>query len=283
MNNRLIIVADDAGYSAVDRGIREFAEQTEVPVCADYMMTHWEAPDNLRAMERVTNVSRGLHFELLGFPDDKRYQIDKRLRAGGSCLGERPAIQTSAKRWATQQLDQFRQIAQQEPAHISTHGDFNIGPDGEVMDWWIEHMIEIFDGDVPSMQHENPVLRHNKYSWNLVETARSPLEPEEFKAEAGSHPVSPVVEFVLHPARHAYGDAALNMLFDETMRARDLESAITIVKSEVIEQAGRKIVSVENLREDSFSRVDSAHRGGSMYTQHVPASSSAQVQRSGEL
>lgn len=108
-------------------------------------------------------------------------------------------------------------------------------------------MNELFDGNPPPMQLEMPHVRHNLYSWNTDAMRRNPRSPEEFAQELRSTPGHGPVEFVLHPALPEKGDASLNMLFDAQMRIFDLESAIEIIRSGVIERAGFEIVPVTGL------------------------------------
>ncbi len=247
MTKSLLLVCDDAGFASVQRGILRLAEATSKPLCAEYLISQPDAAKRAKEMSSHPLVSIGLHFELSSIPDRKRVELSKELKTRGTTLGEQSDIQEQATRDASNQLTIFRQALGRDPAHISTHGDFNIDVSGAVMPWWIDLMNNLFDGDVPPMQWTHPIMRHNKFSWNLPGTAREPLTPDEFENLLREQ-TSDVVEFVLHPALPEPGDADLDMLFSADMRVRDVEAAIAIINSGCIERSGFDIVPVSSLQ-----------------------------------
>ncbi len=243
----LIIACDDAGFASTDRGIREFVERTGVPVSAEYLIEQHGAIARAKAIATLGLVSRGLHFELFSISDADRVELIKELEERGTSLGEQEDIRTQATTDACRQLRIFQHELGVQPLHISTHGNFNLDAEGRVMQWWDDLMHELFDGNPPPMQLDIPHVRHNLYSWNTDALRRSPRTPEEFMQELQTIPGRGPVEFVMHPARPEKGDASLNMLFDAKMRITDLESAIEIIRSGVIERAGFEIVPVTGL------------------------------------
>ncbi len=246
MPSSLILVCDDAGFASVERGIRTLVERTQAPVCAEYLIEQAGAVNRAKAMSALPLVSIGLHFELSGISDADRVKMSKDLAKSGSSLGEQKEIQEKAKIDARRQLEVFRDALGTNPAHVSTHGNFNADVNDVMLPWWIEFMNELFEGDVPPMQLQHPHVRHNLYSWNLPEKARPPRTPEEFSQELLKVKESDIVEFVMHPALPEPGDASLEMLFTAEMRVRDLESAIDIIRSGAIEKSGFEIVAVSS-------------------------------------
>ena len=245
---KLLIVCDDAGFASVDRGVLALAEATGKPVCAEYLIAQPGAADRAKAMLEHPLVSVGLHFELPRLPDAERVALSRRLKEEGTTLGERPDIRAMATEDAVNQLADFRRAVGRDPAHVSTHGDFNVDAAGNVMPWWTDLLDDLFAGAVPPMQWGKPVLRHNKYSWNLPPTKRAAMAPEEFERELLAVEGN-AAEFVVHPAVPRPGDADLGMLFDANMRIADLEAAVAIVASGCIERAGFEIVPVGALRQ----------------------------------
>jgi predicted glycoside hydrolase/deacetylase ChbG (UPF0249 family) len=244
----LIIVCDDAGFQSIDRGIATLAHATGAPVSAEYMITQQGALQLARDMIRSeVRVAIGLHFEMLGITDEARCRLASDCKQQGTTLGEQDWVMEKARRDIPIQLDMFRQELGIQPAHISTHGNFNTDPHCRVLRWWNDLMDEQFDGVVPPIQLEVPHVRHNLYSWNLPETRRAPRTPEEFGEELLKKKGEPVVELVLHPAMPLQGDAPIDMLFDEHMRVKDLWSAIQIIRSGIIEKCGFKIVPVSDI------------------------------------
>jgi predicted glycoside hydrolase/deacetylase ChbG (UPF0249 family) len=248
MNRSLILVCDDAGFESVDRGIRTLAEETGQPISAEYMVEQEGALERARAIAELQLVSRGLHFELANISDADRFRRGQKLQAEGSSLGEQPDIRAQATKDAVRQLKLFQDGLGVQPAHISTHGNFNTDANGNISEWWRELMDELFEGDVPPAQIEIPYVRHNKYTWNNPETARDPLTPVEFRDVLGSVQNQEIVEFVMHPALPQPDDAPLNMLFNEKMRKRDLVSAVEIIRSNAIQEAGFEIVPVSRVK-----------------------------------
>ncbi len=243
----LLLVCDDAGFASVQRGILRIAESTGKPLCAEYLITQPGAPERAKELSNHPLVSVGLHFELSTIPDRKRVEISKELKEKGATLGEQREIQEQATKDARHQLEIFRQTLNSDPAHISTHGDFNIDVSGAVLPWWTDLMNDLFDGDVPPMQLQHPHVRHNMTSWYFDPTKRDALTPDEFEAVLREQ-TSDIVEFVMHPALPESGDASLDMKFTADMRVRDVEAAIMIITSGCIERAGFDIVPVSSLR-----------------------------------
>jgi predicted glycoside hydrolase/deacetylase ChbG (UPF0249 family) len=242
MRRSLILVADDAGFDSVDRGINILTQATGQPVSAEYMIEQPGAARLARQMTRNALVSIGLHFELTDVTDENRVDMSKRLKARGQTLGQQDSVQKMAKRDAPRQLLQFQEVMGKNPAHISTHGNFNTDASGTIMPLWKDMMMEIFDGKVPLSQLEVPHIRHATYTtWK---EGRDALSPAEFQYELLPKNPSNIVEFVMHPAEPHEGDAPLRMLFDEKMRRRDLQGAIDVIRSGVIEAAGFDIISV---------------------------------------
>lgn len=248
MPTPLILVCDDAGFESVDRGIRALVDATGKPVSAEYMIEQDGAVERAKAIADVSLVSRGLHFELMNVTDAERFKIAKDLQARGTSLGQQRDVRVQGERDARRQLRLFRETQQIEPAHISTHGNFNTDAHGQVLPWWNDLMEELFTGDVPPMQLDIPYVRHNLYSWNIPDTARPPRTPDEFSSQLNTVRHQRAVEFVMHPAKPEEGDASLEMLFTAEMRERDLLSAIEIIRSGIIERTGFKIVPVSALR-----------------------------------
>lgn len=246
MQKKLIIVCDDAGFASVDRGIHTLADKTGKPLCADYLIEQEGAVESMKAMSTHPLVSIGLHFELFGMTDADRVALRDRLATKNTFLGAQPDIQERAKRDARRQLKLFRTTLGRDPAHIGTHGNFNTDAENRILPWWTELMEELFGAHVPPMQLQIPHVRHNLYKWNLPATARSPRTPEEFGKELQSMDGN-VVEFVLHPALPQPDDASLDMLFTGDMRIADLEAAILIINSGIIERSGFEIVPVSTL------------------------------------
>ena len=247
MQKSLILVCDDAGFASTDRGIRILASESGLPMSAEYMIEQDGAPERAREMGKFALVERGLHFELSGISDAERVRMAKALQARGTCLGELEDIREKAIDDARRQLELFRMTQDVDPTHVSTHGNFNTEPDGKVAPWWYDLMDELFGGDIPPMQIDIPHVRHNLYSWNLPGTARMPRSETEFAEELRKVKDKTVVEFVMHPALARQGDADINMLFDVKMRRRDFWSALHILRSGVIQEAGFKIVPVTAL------------------------------------
>lgn len=246
MSKSLILVCDDAGFASVDRGIRMLADTTGMPLCADYLICQTGAAMRAREMARHPLVSVGLHFELPHITDDARVALARMLRASGTTLGDLPDIRSQAMTGAREQLAAFREALGTNPAHISTHGDFNVDLQNRVQPWWEELMHELFEGSPPPMQWQMPHVRHNLYRWNETATARLPRTPDEFARELLSQ-TSDTVEFVMHPAHPEEGDASLKMLFTAEMRMRDLSSAITLIRSGCIEESGFSIVAISDI------------------------------------
>lgn len=242
----LLLVCDDAGYASVDRGIRALAEATGVPLCADYLIEAEGAVERARKMSTMPGVSIGLHFEWSGMSDADRVEFCRELALQGQHLGEQSDIRQQACTDARRQLALFREALGRDPAHISTHGNFNVAH-GRILPWWEELMAELFNGAIPPMQLQIPHVRHNLYTWNLPEVARPPRTPSEFASELAAMQHHPAVEFVMHPALPAAGDASLEMLFTAEMRIADLEAAVAIMESGVIRQGGFEIVAAESL------------------------------------
>jgi hypothetical protein len=240
---KLLLVCDDAGFAAVDRGIRAIADATGKPLCAEYLILGPGAIERAKDMSAHPLVSIGLHFELAGVSDADRVALANDLKARGTVLGELPGIREKASADARTQLEVFRDALGRDPAHVSTHGDFNVDASGAVMPWWTALMDGLFGGDVPPMQWANPHVRHNKYSWNLDATKRAPCTPDEFETVLREQ-TSDVVEFVMHPALPEPGDASIDMLFSAEMRVRDVEAAIAIIASGCIEKAGYRVTPV---------------------------------------
>lgn len=247
MPKTLLLVCDDAGFASVDRGIRALADATGKPLCAEYLIETPGAVDRAKAMAAHPLVSIGLHVELSGVSDADRVALSRELAAEGTALGERPDVRDKARADAAKQLALFRDALGRDPAHVSTHGDFNVDASGTVMPWWIDLMHECFGDELPPMQLDIPHVRHNKYSWNLDATKRAPLTPDEFEAELRRQS-SDVVEFVMHPALPGPGDASLDMLFSANMRVADLDAAIAIIGSGCIERAGYEVIPVTDAR-----------------------------------
>lgn len=244
MTKRLLLVCDDAGFASVDRGIRALADATGKPLCAEYLISRPGAADRAKEMERHPLVAIGLHFELAGIDDAERVAMARELKARGTTLGEQEDIRRRALEDAVNQLSIFRQVIDHDPAHISTHGDFHIDADGNVMSWWTDLMNDLFGGNVPPMQLAHPHVRHNLYSWNADATKRPPRTPEEFEALLYEQ-TSDIVEFVMHPALPEPGDEGLGMLFTADMRVTDLEAAIAIINSGAIERAGFEVSGLQ--------------------------------------
>jgi hypothetical protein len=244
---RLLLVCDDAGHASVDRGIRAIADATGMPLCAEYLILTPDAPKRAKEMSAHPLVSIGLHFELADISDADRVAMANDLKTRGTVLGEQADIREKAMVDAATQLALFREALGRDPAHVSTHGDFNVDASGEVMAWWIDLMDGLFDGNVPLMQWANPHVRHNLYSWNKDATKRSPCTPKEFE-EVLRAQTSDVVEFVMHPALPEPGDASIDMLFTAEMRVADVESAIAILRSDCIEKSGYRVVPVSEVR-----------------------------------
>ena len=247
MASSLLLVCDDAGYESVDRGIRMFVEKTQMPVCAEYLIERDGAADRARAMAREPLVSVGLHFELSGISDADRVRMARELIAAGSSLGEQEEIQRKAINDARRQLALFQDTLGVHPAHISTHGNFNVSVTGQVLPWWHELMSELFGEHVPPMQLSFPHVRHNLYSWCCPGTARPPCLPEEFGERLSTFRGNDLVEFVMHPALPEPGDASLEMLFTAEMRSHDLAAAMRIIESGVIERTGFRVTPVTAL------------------------------------
>lgn len=243
---KLFIVCDDAGFASVDRGVLALAEATGKPLCAEYLIAQPGATDRAKAMLSHPLMSVGLHFELSRVPDAERVALSQTLQEQGTTLGEQPDIRAMATEDAVHQLATFRRALGRDPLHVSTHGDFNVDSNGNVLPWWTALMDDIFSGAVPAMQWARPVLRHNKYSWNLAVTKHTALTPDEFEAELAKH-ASGVVEFVVHPALPYPEDADIDMLFDARMRVADFEAAVAIVDSGCIERAGFEVVSAASV------------------------------------
>ncbi len=243
---KLLLVCDDAGHASVDRGIRTIADATGLPLCAEYLILTPDAPERAKEMSEHPLVSVGLHFELAGISDADRVAMAADLKAHGTVLGEQREIREKAMVDAATQLAVFREALGRDPAHVSTHGDFNVDASGAVMPWWTALMDGLFDGNVPPMQWANPHVRHNKYSWNLDATARAPCTPDEFE-EVLRAQTSDVVEFVMHPALPASDDASIDMLFSADMRVADVEAAIAILTSGCVENAGYRVVPVSDV------------------------------------
>lgn len=220
------------------------AEQTKLPFCAEYLIEQPGAIERAKVMMNMPNVSIGLHFELSGISDAERVQMTKDLKRKGTCLGEQKEMQQKAAEDARRQLRFFRDQLGRNPAHISTHGNFNADINDKILPWWMEMMNELFEGDIPPMQLKAPHVRHNFYSWNCEGTKRSPCEPEEFGERLSAFKDFPLTEFVLHPALPKAGDAGLDMLFTAEMRRADTEAALKIFKSGTIERVGFRAVSV---------------------------------------
>ncbi len=246
-SQKLLIVCDDAGFASVDRGIVHLAEQANAHVCAEYLIEADGAAGRAKTMSGHPLVSVGLHFELSNISDADRVAMARGLRAKGASLGEQPEIQRKARDDARRQLTTFRDAVGSDPAHVSTHGDFHLDAIGAVMSWWKEHLCDLFDDNPPPLQWDAPIVRHNKYCWNVGEAMREPLTPDEFCAELANH-AADVVEFVLHPALPRAGDAPLEMLFDAEMRVRDLETAVRILVSDCLKKARFDIAPVSSLR-----------------------------------
>jgi predicted glycoside hydrolase/deacetylase ChbG (UPF0249 family) len=246
MQRSLHIVCDDSGFASVDRGILHLARETGVPLCADYMIEQEGAVERARAMRTESNVSIGIHFELFGMPDGVRHRRGKELQKQGTSLGEQPEIQEQAIYDARRQIAVFRDALGKDPAHMGTHGDFHTDAHGKVMPWWDDLMQELFGEHQPPLQCSVPIIRHHLYSWNCEGTARAPRTPEEFAEELRKFSHHEVLEFVLHPALPHAGDASIDMLFTAEMRVRDVEAAIEILKSGVIEREGFTIVPVSS-------------------------------------
>lgn len=248
MTPKLLLVCDDAGFPETNRGMRVLAEETQQPISVEHMIMQHGAIPLAQEMQRIPNISHGLHFELAGMTDAERVDIARVLQEKGLSLAESPDIRKQAIHDAREQLCLFRDSLGKNPDHISTHGNFNVTPhDLQIQQWWIDLMHEFFGDKVPPMQMANPHIRHNKYSWNKPESARPPLTPQEFLLELERMNHHPVVEFVMHPALPVRGDKGINMLFNEHMRVADLASAIRIIRSRVIQWAGFEIVSVADL------------------------------------
>lgn len=244
---KLLLVCDDAGHASVDRGIRALADATGMPVCAEYLILTPGAVERAKEMSAHPLVSIGLHFELSTIPDMRRVEMTKEMKARGTTLGEQADIREQATKDAMNQLAIFRQAVGRDPAHISTHGDFNVDASGAVMPWWIDLMHDLFGESIPPMQLEHPHVRHNMTSWYFDPTKRDALTPEEFEALLREQ-TSDVVEFVMHPGFPQPGDASLNMKFTAEMRVRDVESAIAILTSGCVENAGYCAVPVSEIR-----------------------------------
>lgn len=244
--SKLLLICDDAGFAATDRGIRYLASETNVPLCAEYMIEQDGAIARAKEMQKVPNVSLGLHFELSGISDADRVQLTKKLLANHTTLGEQEELQRQASVDARRQLQLFMSEFGR-PAHISTHGNFHVDSDNKVMHWWDALMNELFAGDVPPLQMRYPLLRHNLYKWNTPEFARKPLTPQEFGEKLDALSDEPIVEFVVHPAMPEANDASIEMLFDAQMRIVDVNAAIAIIKSGVIEERGCEIVAATDL------------------------------------
>lgn len=240
----LLLVCDDAGFASVDRGIRALAERTGLPVCADYLIGVEGAARRAREMSAHPLVSVGLHCELEGVTDAERVAQSRALAATGETLGMRAEIRDKAAADARRQLALFRDALGRDPAHVSAHGDFNVGPDGRLLEWWLELMRELFAGSPPPLQHGVPHVRHNLYRWNESAAARPPRTPAEFAEELRRHHDASAVEFVTHPALPGPGDAPLGMLFTAEMRVRDLDSAVEILRSGAIAAEGFAIAPV---------------------------------------
>lgn len=244
---KLLLVCDHAGHASVDRGIRAIADATGLPLCAEYLILTPGASERAKEMSAHPLVSIGLHFELAGITDADRVTMAADLLSRGTVLGEQEDIRTKAAADARTQLRMFRDALGRDPAHVSTHGDFNVDASGAVMPWWVDLMDELFDGNVPPMQWAHPHVRHNKYSWNLDATKREPCPPEEFETILRVQN-SDLVEFVMHPALPEPGDASIDMLFTAEMRVRDVESAIAILTSGCVEKSGYRAVPVSEIR-----------------------------------
>lgn len=240
MMKKLIIVCDDAGFASVQRGIIRIAETTGKPLCADYLIMQPGAVERARELLRLPLASVGLHFELSTLPDKHRYELSKQLRARGEVLGEQPGIRAQATNDARNQLAFFRRALGRDPAHVSTHGDFNVDASGTILSWWLDLMAELFDGNIPPMQLQHPHVRHNMTSWYFDPTKRDALTPGEFESVLRNQK-SDIVEFVIHPALPEPHDAPLDMKFTAEMRIRDVEAAIAIINSGCIERAGFEI------------------------------------------
>lgn len=247
MPNSLILVCDDAGYACVDRGILELARRTSVPLCADYLISQDGAAARAKEMDAVPNVSIGLHFELAGVSDADRVKRASDLAKNGTSLGEQEDIRALAERGARSQLALFRETLGRDPAHVSTHGNFNTDPHDRILPWWHELMHELFGGGVPPMQLDAPYIRHNLYGWNLPDRKHLPLTPHEFEKKLSAYDGCGYVEFVMHPALPDGDGAALDMLFTADMRVADLEAAVDIVLSGVIDRSGFSVAPVTSL------------------------------------
>ncbi len=247
MTKRLLLICDDAGFASVDRGILHFVERTGMPVCGEYLIVRPGAIECAKKMMNHPLVSIGLHFELTTINDYDRFTMSKDLKVRGTTLGEQPDIRAMATTNAHRQLAVFRTAINRDPAHISTHGDFNVDSSGKVMPWWFELMNDLFHGDVPPLQMQHPHVRHNMTSWYFEPTKHPALTPDEFEALLLQQ-TSDIVEFVMHPALPEPGDASLEMKFTAEMRIRDVEAAIAIINSGSIERAGFEIIPVSALQ-----------------------------------
>lgn len=247
MANAIILVCDDAGYGCVDRGILELARRTNLPLCADYLIEQEGAAGRAKEMSSVPNVSIGIHFELSGMSDADRVKAALELARNGTSLGEQEEIRAMAERDARRQLGVFRDALGRDPAHVSTHGNFNADPHDRILPWWHGLMHGLFGDAVPPMQLDAPYIRHNLYGWNLPEREHRPLTPDEFEKKLEAHVGCDYLEFVMHPALPKDDGPALDMLFTADMRVADLKAAIDILQSGIIAKAGFAVAPVSSL------------------------------------
>lgn len=243
---KILLITDDAGFASTDRGIQRLAAETDVPLCAEYMIEQEGAMGRAHQMKNVPTVSLGLHFELAGISDADRVELTKTLAAKKQTLGQQEEYQQKARIDARRQLHLFMSEFGR-PAHISTHGNFHVDPDDHIMPWWEDLMDELFEGNVPPLQMRFPLVRHNLYKWNTPEYKHDPLSPAEFGEALQKLQTEEVVEFVMHPAIPEDGDASIDMLFTAQMRIADLQAAIDIMQSGVIQDQGFEIVSATDL------------------------------------
>lgn len=237
---QLLIVADDGNlHPAINRGI-EYAASNSLITHADFMTQ----PSLVTAIRKLyitqNNVHTGLHVSVFGTHDSfavTAFAYFCRMRPGSTF--QRLILNSTKK-----QIDEYQEAFLRLPSHLSTHGDLHLNTHGEVFPWYRKFMQELDRGNeiiVRGMQTQ-PIRLIRARSALLGKRPVTPQEFIELLSRRHTQDVTRTIELVVHPASiRSRGEPPLISFYPLALRVADLQALISIMNSEVIEDAGFKV------------------------------------------
>lgn len=235
--NRLIIVADDAGFHhAINRGITEVARSGALSH-ADFMMGGEFPTDFLLSFQgEFPHVGLGLHVYIPGMEDNSRNTIVSNLFRFHPSKEMRASLVEAAET----QIKCFQDATGSNPSHVSTHNHLNLSQGDKPFDWFTDALNNLLDGKLDQVLirgvHTKPI-RHTRFRQRLL--GKKPMTPDQFKRFL--HEIrdpETLFELVVHPAISQEGEEMIPAAYSTLLREQDLTALMDIINSGVIEESG---------------------------------------------